>query len=209
MMEMEPWEMASRLLTFAQTGRKSTYGQNGLSMLQSISSLVSSLHMYISDYAAHSNILLEDIQSPLQKGHSQCVRHHIDIELDSSGYPNLPHITSDDLHHPYLTKDVQDMVREYCAAHIRESYSIFKVRMTHMSMCDRLCDRQETPAHPMGRLHQRTIQVAKEKMLPKGFPLEGPFQDQNSGRIPTYPSLEGTDLRRERTPYLGEDFSTV
>jgi len=63
---------------------------------------------------------LEDVQSPLQRGHSQRVRNHIEIELDTLGCPILPDITFRDIGNPYLTKDVQDMVREYCAAHLCE-----------------------------------------------------------------------------------------
>jgi hypothetical protein len=66
--------------------------------------------------------ILESIQSPLRASHSKRKGHPIEIGLDSMGVPILPPITIRDWKNPYLTKDVQDMVRDYCTAHARKSY---------------------------------------------------------------------------------------
>jgi len=86
-------------------------------MPQSPLTLVGSSHKCLCNTLT---FILENIQSPLHKGHSQRDRHPIPISLDSTGLPILPDITIRDFKKPYLTKDVQDVVREYCAAHARE-----------------------------------------------------------------------------------------
>jgi hypothetical protein len=98
--------------------------------------------------------LLGDVETT-QKDRSKTVKTPIEIHIKSSGFPELPAITTA---HGYKTKVVQAMLREYCTAHIREPSSSYLCPcVTHTLI--RLCVWKKEGNNSMGKAVQRSILV--------------------------------------------------